>query len=209
MAYSLDIPSVYNPSTSTKVKPLIQSLLGKWYVTHTTLPYFRDKWNLQVDYALIPSHNENTPLAIDDLSTYETSASSVRKSIHGTDTVIDAKTGKYKWRGNGWLRLASSHWEILGVGVLNSEQSKAVVSGNLSQLSSELPQKEVKWLVVYAEKTIFSPAAISISTQCENGLPKEVVSTIIETLKTEAGCIDNPALDFINLIETIYEAQKA
>ena len=211
---SINLPSIHDSSIPSTEKPPIQILQGKWYITHTTLPYFRDKRNLQVDYTHIPSDKPATPPTIDDLLTYETLALPVRKAIHGTDTVLQAGLGKYRWRGNGWLRIVSSHWEILGSGSSGGAQGELATQDSAGLAGTRVFDMEAgqtfnKWMVIYAEKTMFSPAGLSISPQAEKGLPDEVYSEIITVLRTLARQRQDSAQDFVALVQSIYAARRS
>jgi hypothetical protein len=83
------------------------------------------------------------------------------KSIQGIDT--PAGPGCWNWRGSGWLRIASSHWEILGYG----EEGRS---------------EGGRWVVTYFAKTLFTPAGIDIYSWNQEGLKAETVERIKKAL---------------------------
>ena len=61
--------------------------------------------------------------------------------MRDTDSPCHGKPGEWTWRGNGWLKFVTSHWQILGFG----EQ-----------------EEYGQWTVVFAQKSIF----FASSNQC-------------------------------------------
>lgn len=84
--------------------------------------------------------------------------------MEGIDTPsLDASGGEWDWRGKGWLRVASSHWEVLGWGDLPGEE------GN-------------QWVVTFFAKTLFTPAGIDVYSRRKERVGGEVVERIKEAL---------------------------
>lgn len=57
------------------------------------------------------------------------------------------------WRGRGWLKLISSHWEILGHGDL---------------------EESGQWMVIHGQKSIATPAVINLYTRKKEGLREDM-----------------------------------
>ena len=158
--FTLRCPSVYASSPALDppaIQPLsLEQLLGRWYITHTSSPNWRDKCNVLLTYSLLDTPPQpHAP--IDDLITYQKLSSAKLQSVHGTDTPSKVDPWAWTWRGNGLLRVAISHWEILGHGE----------RGDCGQ-----------WMVVHAQKSIFSPAAINVYTREKHGLPEAMLKSI-------------------------------
>lgn len=151
-SFALRCPSGFDrssPSDAPAIElPSSNQLVGKWHITHTSSPIWRDKRNVVLTYTALPSNNsKNTPL--DDLITYQTLTSPGVHTMRGTDSPCPGKPGEWTWRGNGWLKFVTSHWQILGFGELKEGD---------------------QWTVVFAQKSIFSPAVINVYTRRKNGL---------------------------------------
>jgi len=169
--------TVRPPSTSSKPQPSFTSpeptwLHGTWHVTHSTLPMWRTKRNVQITYTPIPKTND-----IDDLVTYQELESDKVKSIRGVDKPSSMVPSAWDWRGKGWLMIASSHWEILGYG------EETVDHGEFGSVDDE-PRGRQKWAITFFSKTLFTPAGIDIYSQFPEGLRDETVSEIKEALST-------------------------
>ncbi|KAJ4290301.1 hypothetical protein N0V90_010517 [Kalmusia sp. IMI 367209] len=130
--------------------PTLQWLSGPWNVTHSTLPMWRKNRNVVITYSPIDS---TSPPQIDDLVTYQPISSSSTKTVRGVDkpfSVPNTAEGgdgeraslAYNWRGKGWLKIASSKWEILAYG---DEEG----TGNA-------------YVVTFFAKTLFTPAGVDV-----------------------------------------------
>lgn len=158
-------PPTFSPAkASADFKlPSIQWLMETWHVTHSTLPMWKSKRNVRIQYTpLDPSSpeiaKENTD-RVDDLVTYQGLSGDKVSSVKGVDKAASGDSrGEWNWRGKGWLMIASSHWEVLGWG---EEES----TGN-------------KWVVTMFAKTLFTPAGIDIYSKARGGLKTEIVEDI-------------------------------
>lgn len=172
-------PSIYDfsPSApSSVVPPSLDQLLGQWFITRTTSPAWRDKRNVVLTYKLLQTSTKEHPL-LDDFITYQSLTSAKQQSVHGIDTSSRSNPFAWTWRGNGWLKIASSHWEILGHGSLPN-------GGN--------------WLVIHAQKSIFTPAVINVYTRFKNDMSEDLRTGI-------EGALKNLEIDDIqDLIGTMY-----
>lgn len=163
-------PSI-GPSSSNVQPPSLEQLLGRWYITLTSSPAWRDKRNVELTFTPRASISQPYHL-IDDLITYQSLSSSKLQKIQGTDTPSQANPWAWTWRGNGWLKLVTSHWEILGHGEL---------------------QDHGQWIMVHAQKSVFTPAVINVYTRKKEGLP-EAMRKGIEVAVGEFGHEDLQAL---------------
>ena len=96
-----------------------------------------------------------------------------RTQIVGVDKLV-APEGKpsvrFKWRGRGWLVVASSRWQLLGY-------------GNGSAEGDDDPA----WAVTFFEQTLFTPAGIDIYARTSDGLPTALVEQITSGLTSLGG----------------------
>lgn len=113
---------------------VLYKLAGTWYIISTNFPMWLkgDKQNPRFNYVL--SDDDNSKL-IDEVS-YEKKGN--RKVIAGVDTQDKEYSNKFEWRGNGFMRLIKSNWELA-----------------LMDLRGE-------WAVITFEKTLFTPAGADI-----------------------------------------------
>ncbi|KAI4108241.1 MAG: hypothetical protein L6R37_001114 [Teloschistes peruensis] len=134
-------------------------LSGTWHVTDSTLPMWESKRNVSFTYTPISTPSSAEPIPrLDDLVSYQNLSSDKVKTIEGIDTPSSPSTsGQWEWRGKGWLKIASSHWEILGWGDL--------ADGH-------------QWFVIYFAKTLFTPSGIDVLSRQKEGLPEGVVEGI-------------------------------
>ncbi|KAJ5371853.1 Calycin [Penicillium concentricum] len=157
---SLRPPKIYASEEANSVPPN-DFIIGTWHVTHSTLPLWKDKRNVNITYKLLPADSAGI-LKLDDLVQYQGIDSEKIKSVHGVDTPTPGNPGAWDWRGKGWLMIASSHWECLGFGHTDDEN---------------------RWIVTYFAKTIFTPAGIDIYSRNKEGLEQSTVDQILNALK--------------------------
>ena len=163
-------PTFSNAKTPADYKsPNIPWMSEQWHVTHSTLPMWKSKRNVCIQYTpLDPSTSsitkENTD-RLDDLVTYQSLNSEKLSTVHGMNKLAGSGDGRgeWDWRGRGWLKIAGSHWEILGWG----EEGQ---TGN-------------KWMVICFAKTLFTPAGIDIFSRDKLGLQEETVTDIRKALE--------------------------
>jgi hypothetical protein len=151
-------PSVSNAAPNPDFKiPSIDFLNGTWYVTHSTLPMWKSNRNVRITYTPLP----NAPEKLDDLVQYQALTGEKLKSVNGIDTPNQAFPGSYDWRGKRWLKIASSHWEVLGYGA-----------------------EEGGWAVTYFAKTLFTPAGVDVYSKEKGGLSESLLQRIQDEMKT-------------------------
>jgi hypothetical protein len=147
--------------------PTIAWMSEEWHVTHSTLPMWKKKRNVRIQYTpLEPSSasilKENTD-RLDDLVTSQGLDSDKISTIRGIDKVAGTgeSRGEWDWRGRGWLKIAGSHWEVLGFG--------------------EEPDGN-KWVVTMFAKTLFTPAGLDVYSQSRSGVKTETLESIKKAL---------------------------
>ncbi|EXJ90798.1 hypothetical protein A1O1_03902 [Capronia coronata CBS 617.96] len=136
--------------------PHVSFLQGQWYVTHSTLPMWKSNRNVTITYTSLDNNAE----VLDDLVEYQPLHSDKRKRVEGVDTPGADTVATYSWRGRGWLRIASSHWQVLGWG-----------------------EEEGDWMVTYFQSTLFTPAGVDIYSRRKGGLSPELVDQITEEIR--------------------------
>lgn len=143
--------------------PTIDQWSGTWHVTYTTIPMWSDKRNVTfIHKPLEPTTGSKQQVLhrLDDTVTYQSLTSDKIKTIHGIDTASDEGTGNWDWRGTGWLKLVTSHWEILGFG----QDSGA------------------SWAVICFASTYLTPLGMDIVSKSKKGMSAETFSAIKEAL---------------------------
>ncbi|KAI8993797.1 hypothetical protein BD414DRAFT_513470 [Trametes punicea] len=105
------------------------------HVTHSTLPLWTTRKDVSITYTLRPSSAHDATLQFDDVVEYRSKSdlpTSKRSRIVGVDTLLEPPDSRpsdgrdhatstprptqarFKWRGKGWLVIASSRWQVLG-----------------------------------------------------------------------------------------------
>ncbi|KAI1740977.1 hypothetical protein F4680DRAFT_77066 [Xylaria scruposa] len=178
-AISLRAPSKYlrdpsKPSTTSNkpfVAPPNEWLWNTWTVTHSTLSMWRSAQNVRITYTphdrSSPS-DSNSPTVNDNIVEYEKkNGKGGVKSVLGTEKPDPMVPGAWNWRGKGWLKIASSHWQILGWG------------------ERPLPGGEgvERWVVTWFAPTLFTDEGIDLYSDRKEGLSKETADDIIKALK--------------------------
>ena len=155
-AINLRAPNQNSQSGSTN-PPSLEWLSGTWHVTHSTLPMWKSKRNVAITYK---AQAQGSPQKIDDVVSYQSLDSEKTKTIVGVDTISES-TAAWDWRGKGWLKIASSHWEVLGYGDLDDGH---------------------QWAVTFFAKTMFTPAGVDVYSRKKEGLSEEILARIKEAL---------------------------
>ncbi|KAJ5629533.1 hypothetical protein N7528_003190 [Penicillium herquei] len=158
---TIGLPKIYASKGTKCVPPTNDFLAGTWHVTHSTLPMWKDKRNVNITYTILPADSSGV-VKIDDLVSYQGVNSEKIKTVQGIDTPSPGNQGAWDWRGKGWLMIASSHWECLGFGHTDD--------GN-------------QWVVTYFAKTLFTPAGLDIYSRKKEGLSDTIIGDITQALK--------------------------
>ncbi|KAL3428192.1 hypothetical protein PVAG01_01701 [Phlyctema vagabunda] len=150
------------PDLKTFRQPTVEWLVGTWSVTHSTLPMWRKAKNVRITYKIIPPTTPDGPTLLDDEVCSVPTARTLLpqpKSIKGIDTPDGA--GGWDWKGKGLLKIASSHWEILGWGERDGE----------------------RWVVTYFAASMFTPAGLDIYSSKKEGISEGLAKDIIASLQ--------------------------
>jgi len=162
----------------------LDEFMGKWYVTHSTLPLWKGKRDVSITYTpLFDAGSPQGTVKFDDLVEYYSSSAkpgSKPSTVAGTDHIL--AVGRFKWRGNGLLVIASSKWQVLGC--------------NTSDAKGSHP-----WAVTFFEKTLFTPAGLDIYARSAEGLPEPILKEILEKTKAVGG-------DVATLSEAFFEVER-
>ncbi|KAL8925800.1 MAG: hypothetical protein Q9208_003297 [Pyrenodesmia sp. 3 TL-2023] len=142
--------------------PPTSFLTGTWYVNYSTLPMWKDKRNVRITYTALtpsnPTEDSSTP-RLDDLVEYQTLTSDKVKTIQGIDTPSGGDTTAWDWRGKGWLKIASSHWEFL-------------------DWDNTWDDGKEEWAVIWFQKTLFTPEGIDILSRRKEGVGDQALRII-------------------------------
>ena len=182
--YSIRIPTVFSSSSSSESTtfnpPALDWLAGSWRVTYSSLPLWKDKRNVIISYEILPPSSTSEQPRIRDTTAYQgLKATDKQKTITGINNLADP--GAYDWRGTGWLKIATSHWEVLGFGDVEGDE------GN-------------KWLVTYFAKTLFTPAGIDIYS-----LKKEISAEALEGIKKALAGLEHEEMK--KLVGNLFEVK--
>jgi hypothetical protein len=147
--------------------PTVQWMAEKWHVTHSSLPMWKSKRNVWIEYTPLPPSSsaisQDSTDRIDDLVSYQSMSGDKIQTVRGIDKLAAVCHGgeardAWDWRGKGMLKIAASHWEVLGWG--------------------EEKDTGMKWMVTMFAKTLFTPAGIDVYAQHYPGLKEETVADI-------------------------------
>ena len=129
---------------------------------------WRSKRNVRIQYTLLPPSSpdiskDNTD-RIDDLVSYQSEIGTKVSTVKGIDKASGSgdNRGEWDWRGKGWLKIAGSHWEILGWG--------------------EEEHNNNKWVVITFAKTMFTPAGVDVFSKAREGLSVKTLDDIKSAL---------------------------
>ncbi|KAI5855029.1 hypothetical protein GGS23DRAFT_470595 [Durotheca rogersii] len=122
-----------------------------------------------------------------DVAAWSADNSSKQHSTKGLSCPAAAYSGYvYAWRGTGWLRLITTRWEVVGLGVV-SHRSEADGADGADVEDDDRGDGAVV-LVTFVQKTTFSPPALSVFIRQEhlNGTQEEnVVKRVVAELKSQ------------------------
>jgi hypothetical protein len=163
--YSTSKATNYNLKT-----PSFEWLSTTWNVSYSSLPLWKGKQNVRITYSLCGATPRDS-LRMPDLDDHVESqkiGQTKTSHIHGISRPIEVEGLEfglaYSWRGKGWLKIASSDWEILGYGPDNHAKEPN------------------DYIVTFFSKTLFTPAGIDIYTRTKANLSDETLSAIKSTL---------------------------
>jgi len=165
-----------------------EKFMGLWHVTHSTLPLWKSRKDVTISYALTPGSSSQA-VQFDDIVQYRSRSApstSTPSRVVGVDTLFTPPSSdrplsktRYKWRGKGMLRIASSRWQVLGC---NTDEKVGPA-----------------WAVTYFEKTLFTPEGLDVYSRVPEGLPDELLQDIIGKTKALGGAVGKLANDFFQV----------
>ncbi|KZV80873.1 hypothetical protein EXIGLDRAFT_730156 [Exidia glandulosa HHB12029] len=139
---------------------LVEEIMGKWHVVRSSLPMWKGKKDVTLTYT--PIKPTTDPLSFKDLVEYRGEgkpATSTPSSVKGVDHQQGA--ARFEWRGSGWLKIATSKWELIGYGG--------------------------QWAVSFFAKTLFTPAGIDILVRTPGELADDVLDGIARDIVAVGG----------------------
>ncbi|KAI0262291.1 hypothetical protein BC834DRAFT_829104 [Gloeopeniophorella convolvens] len=181
---------VINRPNSVNYSPTLNmdDLMGTWYVTHSTLPLWKNMKDVTISYSPISRDTPGPPLQFDDVVEYRRATqprTSALSRVAGVDTVLGAATC-FKWRGRGLLFIASSRWQLLGHRGADAGAGAGAAA----------------WAVTFFERTLFTPAGLDIYARTPAGLPADLVDEIVGGLRAVGG-------DVARLAEGLFEVPRS
>ncbi|KAI0182120.1 hypothetical protein GGR52DRAFT_68126 [Hypoxylon sp. FL1284] len=155
------------PAGDAFVAPPLAWLRRTWAVTHSTLRMWRSARNVRITYR---AYGDAGPSGVNDnLVEYEKSGKVKRvEGVEKPDAVVPAA---WTWRGKGLLRIASSHWEVLGWG-----ERPLLGTGDMGDGVE-------RWAVTWFAPTLFTQEGVDIYSDRREGLSQETVDGIMKALK--------------------------
>ncbi|KAI0645374.1 hypothetical protein C8Q79DRAFT_964333 [Trametes meyenii] len=189
----------------------LNKFMGTWHVVKSTLPLWKSRKDVTITYALKSSPSNGATVQFDDTVEYRSKsdpASSRRSRVTGVDTLVEpseanasaaaaadttaSESGapsrpaqtRFKWRGKGWLAVATSRWQVLGCS------------------RDPSPENPHAWAVTYFEKTLFTPAGLDVYARTAEGLPEAFVQEIIAKARALGG-------DVAKLAEAFFEVERS
>lgn len=114
----------------------------------------------------------------------------------------------WNWRGSGFLKIAYSHWEIIGYGYGTSSftipsSSSSNPTPTPQDQDQHHPPTEKEWAVTYFASTIFSPAGVDIYSR-EKGAGASSPE-VVEAVKEALLAMEDPGMR--KLGEELYEVK--
>lgn len=148
--------------------PSIEWLSETWHVTHSSLPMWKSKRNVRIQYTPLqpskPSIPEDRTDRLDDLVSYQSLSRDKVSRVKGVDKVSGSGQSRGQWnrRSRGRLKIASSHWKVLAWG-------EETGSGR---------DRDNKWAVTTFAETLSTPAGIDVYSQRREDLLPETLQAI-------------------------------
>ncbi|GAA5896579.1 hypothetical protein JCM8208_004238 [Rhodotorula glutinis] len=164
-------------------------LLGRWCVVASTLPLWKNKRDVSITYSLIDGA---PPTTLDDLVEFrrEGAAPGSKKwSVRGVDTLetdVEGNGARWKWRGKGWLRISSSHWQLLGYSLSPLLDAHPAVAASTIPLGPS-PNPSPDWVVTYFSSTLFTPAGLDVYARDSRGVDERKVGELVRQLEVLGG----------------------
>ena len=148
---------------------------------------------MTITYELLPDEK------VKDTTAYQDSPKpgAKVKSISGINATPPDNPGSFDWRGTGWLKIASTHWEVLGWGDAPANGD----AGNGGGEGAEGEEEGNRWVVTYFAKTLFTPAGVDVYSRKREGMP----AASVEEIKRELKGLGSAEID--QLVEGMFEVK--
>jgi hypothetical protein len=143
--------------------PFPQSLAGTWYVVQTNFPMWTSGTKIHPQFRYTPAERNGTIGLIDSV-VYEQHGK--QKVIAGFDALTDAAAMRFMWRGNGWMHILRSHWQVVWL------------------------SPDGQWAIIAFEKTLFTPAGHDVI--CRNKRLDPLTLKAVAAKLTELGVALTP-----------------
>ncbi|KAI0930333.1 hypothetical protein AcW1_009056 [Taiwanofungus camphoratus] len=165
----------------------------QWYIC--AHPGKQSKKDVTITYVRKPPTSSEQVTQFDDIVEYRGRSDQVtskRSKVVGIDTlllppistsaVLDPQSvhppqTRFKWRGKGWLIIASSRWQVLGCDDGRDDGTDSTTGVDVRPA----------WALTYFEKTLFTPAGLDIYARSAQGLPEGLLQEIINKAKALGG----------------------
>ena len=134
-------------------KTSLELLEGRWYIHLTNFPMWLKGDRAEPTFNYTIQEKDGRMGLKDEVSFLKNGKS---KAIRGFDRSLNEENTKFEWRGNGWMKLLKSRWEIL--------------------------YSNKEWAIVFFEKTFFTPKGYDVIARSET-LSDELLVEINRKLK--------------------------
>ncbi len=158
---------------------------------------WRKAQNVSITYTPMSysSSSEYDPATWDNLVEYQSLGAlkdATYKTVKGIESPSAGIEGAWRWRGKGWLIIASSDWEVLGYGSFRDNPLEVA-------MDEEGRVAGADWVVTYFRKTLFTPAGIDILCRCRSG-----DESVVEGVKE--GLLATGSEEVTELVGELFEA---
>lgn len=134
----------------------LQQITGEWHIFATNFPMWLkgNRTNPTFNYSIDKYRNG---IRLLDVVSYIQNGST--KTIKGYDFPLNEENSAFEWRGKGLLYFIRSKWRII------------------------YANTKYEWMIIYFEKTLFTPRGYDIITRRKN--PSEIIRNEIMTYLIE------------------------
>ena len=134
----------------------LQQISGLWHIYATNFPMWLSGKRTNPTFQYTLDKYEKGIRLIDVVSYHQNGNF---KTINGYDFPLNKANTAFEWRGKGWMYFIKSKWKIIHVS----------------------PDEE--WMIIYFEKTLFTPKGFDVITRCKD--PSEKIRAEIKTFLSE------------------------
>ncbi|GAA5891506.1 hypothetical protein JCM6882_004495 [Rhodosporidiobolus microsporus] len=165
-----------------------ERLMGQWFIIASTLPLWKNKRDVSITYTPIPDEPATT---FDDLVQFHYDSAALGslpwevKGVDKLETDVEGNGVRWKWRGKGFLKISTSHWQLLGYSLLS-----APPSGDTESTLPPPVATDPEWVVTYFSSTLFTPAGLDIYVRKPDALTEEQVEGLVRKLEGLGGEVE-------------------